>query len=350
MPEGKGILIPGSEVSIPEDTHDVFENTGDIPSSQLTQRSVVPNSRSANVLSVQAERIEKECSVLIVEHTLLHELFPPAARLSVLVLSMWATPSRRVGCRVDFEEVVIKQVRSLHSRVRSHLMHEVKGRLSDSTIYGLGNFVGPEARAAQVEYLLKNDRFLSPQQHYEIYRLRFLALEIIDILYFKYFDGVRMRRVRDPEFLERVTPTLICLISTAIWHGIRAWSTGSYVKPDNFQSQNESVVRVTIEIIPEEGFSEDDEALAADLAAFRDARRTPTSAPGGRVDSDSAQDEVINARLRGINTEEEGEEEEEEPELPVAGDYEGGGGRRMCRTITSAKGDSGGFRLIRILY
>lgn len=34
---------------------------------------------------------------------------------------------------------------------------------------------------------------------------------------------------------------------------------------------------------------------------------------------------MINARLRGIDTEEEGEEEEEEPELPVAGDYEGGG-------------------------
>ncbi|KAH8144566.1 uncharacterized protein LAJ45_11361 [Morchella importuna] len=346
MPESEGILIPGSEVSIPEDTHDIFENTGDITSSQLTQRSVVPNCRSANVLSVQAQRIEKECSVLIGKHTLLHEPFPPAARLLVLVVSMWATASRRVGCRVDLDEVVIKQVRSLYSRVRSHLMHEVKGRLVDSTIYGLGDFVGPEARAAQVEYLLKNDRFLSPQQHYE----------------FKYFNGVRMRGVSDPEFLERITPILICLISTAIWNGIRAWSPGSYVKPDNFQSQNESVVKtfnrlsntwkgrskqnqeailevikdnlrekirdkkgVTIEIIPEEGFSEDDEALAADLATFRDARRTSTSAPEGRVDFDSTQDEVINARLRGIDTEVDGEEEEEELELPVTGYYEGWG-------------------------
>jgi hypothetical protein len=78
-------------------------------------------------------------------------------------------------------------------------------------------------------------------------------------------------------------------------------------------------------VILEGGFSEDDEALAADLAAFRDARRTPTSAPGGRVGSDSTQDEVIDAQLRGIDTEEEGEEEEEEPGLPVAGDYERGG-------------------------
>jgi hypothetical protein len=47
-------------------------------------------------------------------------------------------------------------------------MHEVKGRLVDSKIYVLGNLVGPEARVAQVEYLLKNDGFLSPQEHYEV--------------------------------------------------------------------------------------------------------------------------------------------------------------------------------------
>ncbi|KAH8149082.1 uncharacterized protein LAJ45_06621 [Morchella importuna] len=89
---------------------------------------------------------------------------------------------------------------------------------------------------------------------------------------------------------------------------------------DNLREKIRDKKGVTIEIIPEEGFSEDDEALAADLAAFRDARRTPTSAPGGRVDSDSAQDEVIDARLRGIDTEEEGEEEEEETELPWGGE------------------------------
>jgi hypothetical protein len=110
MPESDGILIPGSEVSIPVDTYDVFENTGDIPSSQLTERSVVSNSRSGNVLSVQAQRIEKECSVSIGEHTLLYEPFPPAARLSVLVVSMWTTASHRVGCRADLDEVVIKHV------------------------------------------------------------------------------------------------------------------------------------------------------------------------------------------------------------------------------------------------
>ncbi|KAI5839427.1 hypothetical protein DFP73DRAFT_530133 [Morchella snyderi] len=251
---------------------------------------------------MQAQRIEKECSMLIGHHTLLHEPFPPAARLSVLVVSMWAAASRRVGCTMDLNDVVIKPVRSLHSRVRSHLNHEVKGRFADSTIYGLGNLSGPEARAVQVEYLLKNDRFLSPTQHYEE-------------------TGVKY-----PEFLEWITPTFICLISTAIWHGIRTWSTGTYVKPDHFQSQNESVVKkkgITIELILEDGFSENDEALAADLAAFRNARKVLPSALVGPCGSDNGggQEELVHAQLRGIEAEEEGEENEEKQE---EGDHEGG--------------------------
>ncbi|KAH0608723.1 uncharacterized protein H6S33_001857, partial [Morchella sextelata] len=84
---------------------------------------------------------------------------------------------------------------------------------------------------------------------------------------------------------------------------------------------------VTIEVIPEEGFSEEDEALPANLAAFRDVRRIPVSAPRGRVGSDSTQDEVINTQLRRIDIEENREEEEKEAELPVAEDYERGGGQ-----------------------
>ncbi|KAI5840229.1 hypothetical protein DFP73DRAFT_597641 [Morchella snyderi] len=227
---------------------------------------------------------------------------------------MWAAASHRVGCTVDLYEVVIKQVRSLHSRVHSHLMHEVKGRLADSTIYGLGNLSGPEARAAQAEYLLKNDRFLSPAQHYETYRVRFLAPEIIDILYYKYVDGVRMRGVKDPEFLERITPTFICLISTAIWHGIRAWSTGTYVKPDHFQSQNENVVK-TFNRMSHTWKERSMQNQEATLEVIKDNLREKIREKKGITI------EVVHAQLRGIEAEEEGEENEEEQE---EGDHEGG--------------------------
>lgn len=65
-------------------------------------------------------------------------------------------------------------------------------------------------------------------------------------------------------------------------------------------------------MIPEDGFSEDDEALAADLAAFRNARRAPPSAPGDISDNGGGQEEVVQAQLRGIEAEEEGEEDEDE--------------------------------------
>ncbi|KAI5838607.1 hypothetical protein DFP73DRAFT_599843 [Morchella snyderi] len=345
-----------------------------------SERSLLTSSRSVNVLSMQAQRIEKECSTLIGDHTLLHEPFPPALRLSVLVVSMWAAASCWVGCTVDPDEVVIKQVRSLHSRVRSHLMHEVKGRLADSTIYGPGNLSNSEARAAQAEYLLKNDRFLSSAQHYDTYRLRFLAPEIIDILYYKYFDRVRMRGVKDPDvtgrlggYGERVRGfsniagnkqkqvqefhvkrnrtiqkqgprgTTERFIRLEFDGGIMAspetfnrmsntWKGGSRqnqeatleVIKDNLREKIREKKGITIEVIPEDGFSEDDEALAADLAAFRNARKAPPSAlvdPSGS-DNGGSQEEVVHAQLLGIEAEEEGEENEEEQE---EGDHEGGG-------------------------
>lgn len=113
--EGNAPIAESEVCSIPDSTDVCFESTVNIHASNLSQRSLLPSSRSANVLSMQAQRIEKECSTLIGDHTLLHEPFPPAARLSVLVVNMWAAASRRVGCAVDLDEVVIKQVNALET-------------------------------------------------------------------------------------------------------------------------------------------------------------------------------------------------------------------------------------------
>lgn len=113
--EGNAPIAESEVSSIPDSTDHRFESIVNIRASNLSQRSLLPSSRSANVLSMQAQRIEKECSTLIGDHTLLHEPFPPAARLSVLVVNMWAAASRRVGCAVDLDEVVIKQVDALET-------------------------------------------------------------------------------------------------------------------------------------------------------------------------------------------------------------------------------------------
>ncbi|KAI5850458.1 hypothetical protein DFP73DRAFT_524202 [Morchella snyderi] len=92
---------------------------------------------------------------------------------------------------------------------------------------------------------------------------------------------------------------------------------------DNLREKIREKKGITIEVIPADGFSEDDEALAADLAAFRNARKAPPSAlvdPSGS-DNGGSQEEVVHAQLLGIEAEEEGEENEEEQE---EGDHEGG--------------------------
>ncbi|KAI5848609.1 hypothetical protein DFP73DRAFT_524891 [Morchella snyderi] len=209
--------------------------------------SSIREEENAPIAESEAQRIEKECSTLIGDHTLLHEPFPPAARLSVLVVNMWAAASLRVGCTVDLDEVVIKQT----------------------------------------------------------YRLRFLAPEIIDILYHKYFDGVRMM--------------------SNTWKGRSRQNQEATLEviKDNLREKIREKKGITIEVIPEDGFSEDDETLAADLAAFQNAQKAPPSAlvdPSGS-DNGGSQEEVVHAQLRDIEAEEEGEENEEEQE---EGDHEGG--------------------------
>ncbi|KAI5837206.1 hypothetical protein DFP73DRAFT_601352 [Morchella snyderi] len=296
-----------------------FEGVGEssmsstrIPSSP--QRSLLLSSRSANVLSMQAQRIKKECSMLIGDHTLLHEPFPPVARVSVLVMSMWAAASRRVGCTVDLDEVVIKQVRSLHSRVRSYLMHEVKGRLADSTIYRLGNLSGPEAMAAQAGYVLKNDCFLSPAQHYESENENVVSkhprsLTAITRALRAVKDALETTECFESETFNRMSNT---------WKGRSRQNLEATLEviKNNLWEKIREKKGITIEVIPEDGFIEDDEALAADLAAFRNARKSPPSAlvdPSGS-DNGGSQEEVVHAQLRGIEAEEEGEENEEEQE------------------------------------
>ena len=60
---------------------------------------------------------------------------------------------------------------------------------------------------------------------------------------------------------------------------------------------------VILEVIPVEGLNEDDDALAADLAAFRKARKTIRVAPRAVESLDDGEDDdsVIDARLRGVD-------------------------------------------------
>ena len=64
---------------------------------------------------------------------------------------------------------------------------------------------------------------------------RFLAPQIADAVYGKYFDGKRMQGMLDLEFINRVNGTLVCLTCAILCHHLRAWRTGVFQDPPDFK-------------------------------------------------------------------------------------------------------------------
>ena len=65
--------------------------------------------------------------------------------------------------------------------------------------------------------------------------LRFLAPQIPDLIYEKYFSGKKMYGTIDNKFLGRINGPFICLTAAVLCHTLRAWKTGSYLDPNNFK-------------------------------------------------------------------------------------------------------------------
>ena len=63
----------------------------------------------------------------------------------------------------------------------------------------------------------------------------FLAPQIADAIYGKYFHGKRMQGMLDPEFINRVNGTLVCLTCSILCHHLRAWRTGVFQDPPDFK-------------------------------------------------------------------------------------------------------------------
>jgi len=114
----------------------------------------------------------------------------------------------------------------------------------------------PTAIARRVDYLLERDRFMCSLRGYEVsvrfviarpqlMRMdltqqvtnRFLAPQIPEAIWGKYFKGRKMRGIAEPDFLGRINGTMVCLTCAILCHTLRAWQTGIYLetcvlKPD----------------------------------------------------------------------------------------------------------------------
>jgi len=66
---------------------------------------------------------------------------------------------------------------------------------------------------------------------------RFLAPQIPEAIWGKYFEGKKRFGITDPEFLGRINGTMICLTCAIICHTLRAWQTGVYKLQGDFKPE-----------------------------------------------------------------------------------------------------------------
>ena len=65
--------------------------------------------------------------------------------------------------------------------------------------------------------------------------LRFLAPQIPEAIYAKYFGGSKMRGSLDLQFVHQINGTIICLTCAILCHTLPAWQKGIYEEPRDFK-------------------------------------------------------------------------------------------------------------------
>jgi len=53
----------------------------------------------------------------------------------------------------------------------------------------------------------------------------------MEIIFRKYFAGVKMRGHFDDTFFDSINEVFICLVTSAMRHSVKAWTTGVYIEP-----------------------------------------------------------------------------------------------------------------------
>jgi len=66
---------------------------------------------------------------------------------------------------------------------------------------------------------------------------RFLAPKIPQAIWRKYFKGKKMCGISEPDFLECINGTMVCLTCAMLCHTLRAWQPGFYLETCNFKAE-----------------------------------------------------------------------------------------------------------------
>ncbi|KAF8428822.1 hypothetical protein BGX38DRAFT_1146991 [Terfezia claveryi] len=144
-----------------------------------------------------------------------------------------------VGPRLRSFFTIPEQYKELTTRAASHVHYytlftnpmlnaeEIQQLLS---VFGLSKLLQHEI-AEQVKYLLLEDRFICCGDGRETHQRHFRASEITDVIFCKYFASVKMHGNFDETSFNSINKVFICLVTSAMRHCLKSWTTGVYMEP-----------------------------------------------------------------------------------------------------------------------
>jgi len=66
---------------------------------------------------------------------------------------------------------------------------------------------------------------------------RFLAPQIPEAIWGKYFKGKKLYGISETDFLGGINDTMVCLTCAILCHTLRAWQTGVYLETCDFRPE-----------------------------------------------------------------------------------------------------------------
>lgn len=133
---------------------------------------------------------------------------------------------------LNFDSTDSLQLQILKFRIRSNLVSAAKGTVK--VLYNIEGVVREdmtvaEARTARkqlVKYLVDEDRFICPPEKYEAVSFLFTAPAISQFIYQHFYGTQSARGSKDPSFLAKINGVFLCVVTTALWHGLISWESG----------------------------------------------------------------------------------------------------------------------------
>ncbi|KAF8416532.1 hypothetical protein EV426DRAFT_721788 [Tirmania nivea] len=214
-PESKSIRIQERRIEIGEDQEpycsisDKERVNADAEDSDCVEIKPLPRTDRCRLLSTIPDRLQdlvRHAQNEVADYTLFTMPFLSPAEVLFLLSDAWERAQDSERKYEEKNKAVDAYLKSIHSRNRSHLVAECRNTIDDIFDF---RCLAKDEKASKVRWLLQDDRFVYREEHRESFGHRFLAKEIVDVIYNRFYAGKKMKGHQDSKFHEKINKEMV---------------------------------------------------------------------------------------------------------------------------------------------